>query len=124
MIGTSGDFDRLVKTTHQHIAKVEVHRDGVQVQTLNVHAGSVDADRNNKLMRRFNASVADPDGLLTPEGIRDLLAPFGTELHLFTGISIPIVIDFVSLNEAADDWNSGTGFGVTVNGSGYLVMGA
>jgi len=124
MIGTSPDFDMLVKTTHQVIARVNVWRDFQLVRTLNVHAGSVDADRNNKLMRRFSASVADPDGLLTPEGIRDLLAPFGTELHLERGIRIPMAIDFVSLNEEADDWESGTGWGVTVNGSGYLVMGA
>jgi len=124
LIGTSGDFDALVKTTHQHVAKVEVHRDGVLVRTLAVHAGSVDADRNNKLMRRFSASVADPDGLLTPEGIRDLLAPFGTELWLFRGVRIPLKVDNVSRNEEAEDWESGIGWGVTVNGSGYLVMGA
>lgn len=122
MLGTSGEYDQLIVTTHQYRARVDVVREGVVIRTLAVHAGGVDIDRNNKIVRRFNASVSDPTGELTPAGIRDLLAPFGTEILPWRGLSVPQEVENVSLNETADDWNSGTGWSVKVNGSGFLTL--
>jgi hypothetical protein len=124
MLGVSRAYATLTKTSHDHIARVDVVQEGVVVMSLLVHAGSVDADRGNRFMRRFTATVADAQGDLTPANIRDILAPFGTILKLYLGVRIPVIADFVSLNETADDWNAGTSWGVQPNGSGFLVLGA
>lgn len=123
MLGVTKEFAILVKGSHQHICRVDVVQEGVVVLNLQVHAGTVDADRNNKFMRRFTATVADPDQTLTPATIRDLLAPFGTILKLYMGVRVPVIADIVSLNETANDWGEGQSWGVKVNGSGFLVLG-
>jgi len=124
MLGITREFALLVKGSHQHICRVDVLQEGVVVISLQVHAGTVDADRNNKYMRRFTATVADPDQTLTPATIRDLLAPFGTILKLYLGVRVPVIAEFVSLNETADDWSEGESWGVQSNVDGFLVLGA
>lgn len=92
------------------------------VRTLAVHSGSVDADRAGRILRRFDAVVADPTGELTPAGIRDLLAPFGTELRLYLGVQVPIVVRVTYVADTDADWNAGTPDDMVADG-GDLVLG-
>lgn len=124
MIGISEEFARAVAGPHEHVALVEVVRDGAVVRTLAVHAGSVDADRSNRILRRFAAAVADPDGELTPEGIRDLLAPFGTVLRIYRGVRIPVVAAVRDVDDTQAEWAAGTRVNTVTNVSGELVLGS
>lgn len=123
MLGTSAEYDRLIVTTHGHRARIEVWLDDQFVRTLAVHAGWVDVDRNNKFVRRFTASVADATGELTPAGVRDLLAPLGTEVKPFVGLAVPVSVEIVLRAETAEDWNSGVGSSVVTTPEGYLTLG-
>jgi len=122
MLGTSLEYDRLIVTTHQHRARIEVWLDDQFVRTLAVHAGWVDVDRNNKFVRRFTATVADATGELTPVGVRDLLAPLGTEVKPFIGLAVPVNISIVMRAETTEDWDSGIGYSVQTTPEGWLTM--
>lgn len=122
MIGHTPEFAELVRTSHEHRARVRVFRSGAEIRWLRAHAGYVEMDRNNKFVRRFTATVADPEGELTPEGLRDLLAPFGTYIKIDKGMNIPVWKEEVLLVEVAEDWDAGQKFGMKVNESGYLEM--
>lgn len=123
MIGTSQAFQDHVSGPHEHVARVEVIRDGAVIRTLSVHSGSVDADRSNRILRRFSAGVADADGELTPEGIRDLLAPFGTVLRLYRGVRIPVVTAIRDIDDTQADFTAGTRVNTVANAQGELVLG-
>lgn len=123
MIGVSEQFQRAVKGPHQHVALVEVVQNGAVVRTLAIHAGAVDADRSNRILRRFTASVADPTGELTPASIRDLLAPFGTVLRIHRGVRIPVVTRLVDIDETAARWAEGTRVNTVADAGGDLVLG-
>lgn len=122
MIRTSSQFQQVVQGPHHHTARIEVVRDDVVVRTLDAHDGSVDADRNNAIMRRFACKVSDPTGELTPEGIRDLLAPFGTILRFYRGVKIPVIVQVVVVKDTSADWTGGTRSN-TVADNGDLVLG-
>lgn len=128
MQGFSAEFGSLVVTSYTNAARIDVRREGVIVMTLLVTAGTVTADRNNKYMRRFDCTIAGIDPRtgeeLTPQGIRDILAPFGAELLIYKGIRVPYEFEVVSLNEEAEDWNDGYMWGMAVNEDGALVMAA
>lgn len=123
MIGTSDAFRDLVRRPHEALARVDVVRDGAVVRTLPVHRGSVDADRSGRFLRRFTATVADPDGELTPAGIRDLLAPFGTQLRIHRGVRIPAVASVTDTDDTTAEWAAGTHTGTSASASGDLVLG-
>lgn len=124
MIGTSEAFREAVSTAHEHVALVEVVDDGAVVSTLRVHSGSVDADRSNRILRRFECAVSDPDGTLTPEGIRDLLAPFGRTLRLHRGVRIPMVVAVTDVDDTPTEWAAGTRTDTVANAEGDLVLGS
>lgn len=123
MIGTSSEFQEQVSGPHEHVAYAEVERDGAIIDKLAVHSGSVDADRSGRILRRFEAGVADPTGRLTPEGVRDLLAPFGTIVRLYRGVRIPMVVTMRDVDDTAADWTAGTRDGTIANSEGDLVLG-
>lgn len=123
MIGHSEELARTVRGPHTSVALVEVVRDGAVIRTLAVHHGEVDGDRSNRILRRFSAKVADPTGELTPAGIRDLLAPFGTELRLYRGALIPGVQTFTDVDDTAAQWADGTRVGTVADAAGDLVLG-
>lgn len=123
MSGASAALREVVRGPHAVDSRAEVLREGVVVRTLAVHAGRVDADRTAAHLRRFAASVADPTGELTPYQVRDLLAPFGTEVRLYRGARIPKVIDVTALDDTAAQWATGTHTGTGVDPAGALVLG-
>jgi hypothetical protein len=123
MLGTSPEFRDAVRAPHQHVARVEVLRDGAVIRTLDVHGGSVDADRSNRILRRFEATVADPTGELTPGDMRDLLAPFGTEVRLYRGARIPVITDATDVDATPEQWAEGEHINTIAHSSGDLVLG-
>lgn len=123
MIGTSDGFRSAVSTAHEHTALIEVVRDSAVVRTLAAHSGSVDADRSGRILRRFSAAVADAEGELTPAGIRDLLAPFGTLLRIHRGVRVPVVVAVRAVDDTQVDWTAGTRVNTVANLSGELVLG-
>lgn len=127
MLGTSPEYDVLIKVSQDHVCRIDVKRNDKVELTLLITAGTVIADRNNRFARRITCTVAGWDprtGIeLTPKSIRDLLAPFGAELWAYAGLRIPVEFELVFLAETAPDWAAGDSFGTAVNGSGYLVMG-
>ena len=88
MQGRSPEFDATVKYPHVAVQQVSVIRDGKVVDELNVHAGSVTADRTAAQMRTFEIDVADPNGTLAPEDMTSELAPFGTRIQLYKGVRV------------------------------------
>lgn len=113
----------MVRAAHEHRALVVVVRDGAVVRTLAVVRGSVDADRSGRILRRFDAVVTDPTGELTPAGIRDLLAPFGTELRLYRGVRVPDQTHLVDIFDTQAQWDTGTRSGTVADSVGDLVLG-
>jgi hypothetical protein len=123
MLGTSPEFRDAVRAPHQHVARVEVLRDGAVIRTLDVHGGSVDADRSNRILRRFEATVADPTGELTPGDMRDLLAPFGTEVRLYRGVRVAVITDATDVDTTPEQWAEGEHINTIAHSSGDLVLG-
>jgi hypothetical protein len=128
MRGTSQAFQAAVVQSHTAICLVNVLQDNKVVAQLAVHSGSVTADRTAAQMRSFDVEVSDPDGILTPDGISALLAPFGTRLQLSRGVRIENVQTLVAFYDTANSWNVVTPFG-QMNGvvgdpnSGALSLG-
>lgn len=129
MQGHSDGFAASVRKSHVAVCQVDVIQDGKVVQQLAVHAGSVSADRTAAQMRSFDVDVSDPSGVLTPEGMTSLLAPFGTRLQLWRGVRLVDVDTRVAFASTVAGWSvSGTSTGV-LNGvvgsptDGALVLG-
>ena len=124
MIGTSDAFNTGVRTSHQAACQVDVtDPDGVVVATLPVHGGAVDADRTAAQWRRFTADVADPDGSLTPQTMRDKLTPFGTQVRVYRGVFIPNVQTVAQDYQTAAAWNTGTRVNTVTTPGGALQLG-
>lgn len=123
MIGTSVGFQREVQQSHVAAAKVDIIQNGTIVLTLAVHGGSVDADRTAAQLRRFTAQVADPDGSLTPEGLRDKLAPFGTLAKVYRGVRVPAITETGDIFVTQADWNTGTHDHTVATAGGALQLG-
>lgn len=111
MQGTSDAFQAAVVTDHTAVCRVDVIQDSKVVRSLNVHAGSVQADRTAAQMRSFTVDVSDPDGTLTPNGISALLAPFGTRLQLYRGVRIENDQTVSALYNAPSSWTTVSSFG-------------
>lgn len=122
MIPTSDEYKVLTQQPHEATSRVDVYFNDVYVRSLDVHDGSVDADRNAAVVRRFDCKVSDPDGTLTPQGIRDLLAPFGTVLKIYRGINIPTVTKVRQTFDTTGEWNAGTRDD-TIGYNGVLMLG-
>jgi len=123
VIGTSEAFQAAVRGPHTAVCKVEVVRDGAVVATLDVHDGSVDADRSAAQLRRFTAEVADPRGELTPRYLRDMLTPFGTQVRLFRGVLLPGVRTVSHEFAGTADWVTGLSNNIITTGDGALELG-
>lgn len=123
MIGHTEEFASASRTSQTRKGMFEVVRDGAVIRTLDAHDGRVDADRTNRILRRFTAKVADPTGELTPEGIRDLLAPFGTEVRGYSGVLIPEIQTLIDTDDTAAQFAEGTRVGTVADAAGDLVLG-
>lgn len=105
MRGSSKTFQTtVVRTGQTAICRVDVIRDGRVVAQLTIHRGSVTADRTAAQMRNFEVEVSDPDGVLTPEDMASLLAPFGTRLQLWRGLRLQDVTTLVFYANSAPAW--------------------
>jgi hypothetical protein len=103
--GSSKTFQTTsVRSGQTAICRVDVIREGRVVAQLTIHRGSVTADRTAAQMRNFEVEVSDPDGVLTPEGMASLLAPFGTRLQLWRGLRLQDVTSLVFYANSAPAW--------------------
>lgn len=128
MRGFSAAFGQIVKASHTAVCRVDVIQNDKVVQTLEIHAGSMSADRTAAQLRSFQVKVSDPDKSLTPASMASLLTPFGTRLQLWRGVQIPDVTLIQTFHNTVPSWVSQTPAGVN-NGTvgsatdGALVMG-
>jgi hypothetical protein len=67
--------------------------------------------------------VADATGELTPAGLRDELAPFGTIIKIHRGVVVPTIAQNVAIFDVAADWNTGTRSGTSIAENGDPVLG-
>lgn len=123
MIGTSAGFQTQVKQSHVATSKVDVVQNGQIVMTLNVHGGSVDADRTAAQLRRFDAVVADPDGTLSPATVTDALSPFGTLVNVYRGVRVPDINEVGQTFVSQSDWLTGTFDRMVATSGGALQLG-
>jgi hypothetical protein len=124
MLGTSPEYDQIVRGPHNHVAELAVYREGALIRTLDIHEGGVDADQSSAFLRRFDAKVSDPTGELTPGDMRDLLAPFGTEVVPSRGVEIPIITEYADIDDTQAQWAEGEHINTVAHASGDLVLGA
>ena len=126
MRGFSDRFAETVGKSHTAVATVEVlDEHGNILAELDVHAGTVTADRTQAQMRSFEVEVADPTGELIPEDMTSLLSP-GTRLRLRRGVRLEDVDLRVQVSNSAETWTVSTDLGmlnsVEVDGSGALTL--
>lgn len=84
MYEVSDRFLAAVAASHEVVTRVEVWRDGAYVRDLAVTGGTVTVDESSKVRRTLDLASSDID--LDPRVAEDLLAPFGTELRVYTGL--------------------------------------
>jgi hypothetical protein len=125
--GISSDFATTIQQSHTAVVAAEAIRNGKVVADLEVHAGSVTADRTAAQMRTMQFEIIDRDGTLTPDGMTSVLAPFGTRIQLYRGVRIKNVQVQSVVYNAANPWTpktlTGDMNGVTIDGNGNLVLG-
>lgn len=81
---TSPQWDEARRTGFLPTARAEVWLDGTLQHECAVTGGTVGVDESSKVRRSLKLSVADI--AMDPRDASDLLAPFGTELHMFAGM--------------------------------------
>lgn len=118
----SAALQAAVQSDYQRVSRVKLIREGVVIQEVDVHSGSVTADGSAEQMRRFTAEVSDPTGERTPYDLDDDFAPFGTEVVVETGARIPVMSEVSLIVDSAADWSTGTRFQTSISG-GDLVLG-
>lgn len=128
MQGFSLDFAETYLNDHTAVVLVNVIRNGKVVATLEVHAGSVNADRLGAQLRTMQFEIIDRDGTLTPTGMSSLLAPFGTRVQLYRGLRINNVETLSAVYGGGNSsWTpqtpTGVMNGVKIDGSGSLILG-
>lgn len=127
MQGISLEFAETYLKSHTAVILVNVIRNGNVVATLEVHAGSVDADRTAAQLRTMQFEIIDRDGTLTPTGMSSLLAPFGTRVQLYRGLRINNVETVSAVYGAGNSsWapqSTGVMNGTTIDQSGNLILG-
>jgi hypothetical protein len=80
-------FDQAVLDGANVRVRCDVLRNGVPVGTIPLTAGSVKADRGQRIRRSCDVTVADES--LIPADATGLLAPYGAELRLWRGVELP-----------------------------------
>lgn len=128
MQGHSAEFDEALRLSHTAVSRAELISDGKVIRELEVHAGSVTADRTAAQMRSFGIDILDRDGTLLPTGMGSDLAPFGSRIQLYRGVRL-VNVDTISLIRGGGTtvtWTPGdTGVmnGVTTDTDGGLILG-
>lgn len=127
MQGISSDFETTVQKPHTAIVAAQAIQNGKVVANLELHAGSVTADRTAAQMRTMQFEIIDRDGTLAPEGMTSLLAPFGTRIQLYRGVRVKNVAVQSAVYNAANPWtprtSTGVMNGVKIDAAGNLVLG-
>jgi hypothetical protein len=127
MQGFTAEFAETVQRSHTAVVLAEVIQNGKVVATLDVHAGSVNADRTAAQLRTMEFEVVDRNGTITPSGMTSLLAPFGTFIQLYRGVRIKNVETLSAVyGVGANSWtpqSTGDMNGVTKGADGSLVLG-
>lgn len=126
MQSRSPEFDATILESHTAVQAVDVIQNGKVIDTLDVHAGAVSADRTAAQMRTFEVVVSDPNGTLTPTGMTSELAPFGTRIQLYKGARISQVQVQATFYGTLDSWLpqvSGSLSSVKVASDGGLTLG-
>lgn len=81
----SDRFLSALRLSHDVVTTVDVYRDGVLLREgLPITGGTVTVDEGSKVRRTVSLTVGETG--LDPAEATDLLAPFGTELHVRTGV--------------------------------------
>jgi hypothetical protein len=122
MQGTSREFQDLVRGPHHVRSRIDVIRDDQYIRSLDAIAGAVNMDRSAKYQRRFSATVVDPDGSLTPGEMRDLLAPFGTEVRVYRGALITGTKEALDIDTTQAQFAEGTHTNTIAHASGDLIL--
>jgi len=124
--GHSEDFDATLRRPHRAVSQVDLIADGKVIRQLDVHAGSVTADRTAAQMRSFSVDIIDRDGTLLPTGMSSDLAPFGARVQLYRGVRLANTDTIETRYDAAHPWTpSTTGVmnGVSIDTDGGLILG-
>jgi hypothetical protein len=124
--GHSDDFDATLRRSHTAVSQADLIADGKVIRQLEVHAGSVTADRTAAQMRSFSVDILDRDGTLLPTGMSSDLAPFGARVQLYRGVRVASVEVLSDQRDATHPWTpSTTGVmnGVTIDVDGGLILG-
>lgn len=122
MQGTSQEYQDVTRGPHHNRSRIEIIRDDVFIRTVNAITGSVTMDSTAKYRRRFDATVIDEDGTMTPGEMRDLFAPFGTEARCFLGCEIVSTTDLVDVDMNQISWAQGIHNNTIADASGDLVL--
>jgi|SRR5882757_2834732 len=105
MQGFTLEFAAAVNEPHIAIVVAQLsYGSGIPTRQLEVHAGSVLADRLAGQMRTIQIELIDRDGTLTPTGMTSQLAPFGARVTLRRGIRIPNEAIVGRLCDATNSW--------------------
>lgn len=96
MKAVSSDFLAAVAGAHTHAMRVDVLQGRtLTLSGLPIIGGNVAIDRTAEIRGRASVTIAGPD--LIPMSAFDPLAPFGTELQIFTGVQLSTGPELVSL---------------------------
>lgn len=96
MKAVSSDFLAAVAGSHTHAMRVDVLQGRtLTLSGLPIIGGNVTIDRTAEIRGRASVTIAGPD--LIPMSAFDPLAPFGTELQIFTGVQLSTGPELVSL---------------------------
>lgn len=82
---TSARFQEALRASHEVVTEADVLHDGKVVERgLPITGGSVSVDEGSSVRRTVTLDVGDLD--LDPDDAEDLLAPFGTEIAIRSGV--------------------------------------
>lgn len=128
MQGHSAEFDAALRKSHTATSRCDLISDGKVIRQLEVHAGSVTADRTAAQMRSFGVDILDRDGTLLPTGMGSDLAPFGSRIQLYRGVRLAAVntislLRGVGISPSWAPAGAGVMNGVKVDTDGGLILG-
>lgn len=86
MQGFSSNFAETIQNHHTAVIAAKVIKNDVVVANLEVHAGSVTADKTAAQMRTLEFEIIDRDGTLAPTSMDSMLVPFGAQILLERGV--------------------------------------
>ena len=107
----SDEWEVARRTGFAASARAEVYLDGHKRGDLTLTGGSVTVDESAAVRRTLTLPVADIE--LDPRGASDILAPFGTELYVYAGMTFSNTFEEVPVGVFAlettgrDSWTSG-----------------